>query len=375
VTAWESRIADRLRTIEGLGRWRTIRTLDDGPTTAIVVATGEQVVSFASNDYLGLTHHPAVVLAAREALDRYGTGSGAARLIVGSRPPHDELEAALADWTEREAALLFPTGYQANLGVLGALASAADRPLILSDELNHASIIDGARLARAEVEVYRHADVDDLGARLAAAGDRPAVVVTDSVFSMDGDVAPVEELADVCLAHGALLVVDEAHAVLGPPPPPGDHVVVVGTLSKTLGSLGGFVAAPRPVVDLCRNTARSFIFTTATPPAVAAAAHAALEVLRSPEGDELRDHLRYLVDLVRPGHPSPIVPVLLGDESRAVEVSDRLLAHGLLVPAIRPPTVAPGSCRLRIALSAAHTEEMVQRLVDVCGELGVPLGG
>ena len=375
MTPWQARIAARLASIEEQGRWRTIRTLDDGPTTTTVTATGEKVTSFASNDYLGLTHHPRVLAAAHAALDVYGAGSGAARLIVGGRPPHDELEAELADWTGREAALLFPTGYQANVGALGALARVADRPLILSDELNHASIIDGARLAKAEVEVYRHADALDVDARLHAAGGRTAIVVTDSVFSMDGDVAPLDELTEVCRAHGALLVVDEAHAVLGPTTPTGDDVVTVGTLSKSLGSVGGFVAGTQAVVDLCRNTARSFIFTTAGAPADAAAALEALRVARSEEGTALRARLREHIDVIRPGHPSPVIPVLLGDEARAVSVADQLLSRGLLVPAIRPPTVAPGSCRLRVALSAAHTPAMVQQLVDTCAELGVPLRG
>ena len=376
MTGWPERIERRLDGIRASGRWRTVRTISDGPVVGRPVGGDADVVSFASNDYLGLTHHPAVVAAAHDALDRYGAGSGAARLIVGSRPPHDELEADLADWTGREAALLFTTGYQANVGVLGALAAAADGALVLSDALNHASIIDGARLARAEVQVYGHADAAEVEARLAAAGDRPAIVVTDAVFSMDGDVAPLDELVAACRRHGALLVVDEAHAVLGPATPEGDDVVVVGTLSKTLGSVGGFVAGPAGVVDLCRNVARSFIFTTAGPPADAAAAQAALAVLRSEEGDELRAQLRANVELLRPGHRSPIVPVVLGDEQRAVEVSAELLARGMLIPAIRPPTVPPGSSRLRVALSAAHTAEMIDRLLDALAELvPVPVDG
>jgi len=197
----------------------------------------------------------------------------------------------------------------------------------------------------------------------------PALVVTDSVFSMDGDLAPVAELAELCDTTGALLVVDEAHAVLGPVAP--RSAVVVGTLSKTLGAVGGYVAADRSVVELCINTARSFIFTTAGAPADAAAALAALEVLGSDEGERLRARLRANIELLRPGHPSPIVPVLLGSEERAVEVADALVQHGLLVPAIRPPTVAPGTCRLRVALSAAHTADEVVTLRDALVELGV----
>ncbi len=217
--------------------------------------------------------------------------------------------------------------------------------------------------------IYRHGDLDHLAALLADAGR--AVVVTDTVFSMDGDVADLAALAGLCAESGALLVLDEAHAVLGPDLPDGlgAEVLRVGTLSKTLGSLGGFVAGPGPLVDLLVNRARSYIFTTASSPADAAAALAALRVLRSDEGRALVDRLRAHVDRVRPGHPSPIVPVVLGDEDRAVAASAALLARGLLVPAIRPPTVPPGSSRLRITLSAAHTDEDVDRLLAALDDL------
>jgi 8-amino-7-oxononanoate synthase len=360
--SWDDVVADRNTAIRRSGRWRTIRPIDEGTPATHVSASGQPVVSFASNDYLGLTQHPAVIAAARDALERLGTGAGAARLIVGGRPVHDELESELASWCERDAALLFPTGFQANLGVLGALVSAAgrDRVLVLSDELNHASIIEGIRAARCEVAVYRHADVGHVRELLAARDDRLALVVSDAVFSMDGDLAPVDELASAAAHHDALLMLDEAHAVLGPPAPRGS--IVVGTLSKTIGSLGGFVAADQAVIDLCRNSSRSFIFTTASTPADTAAALAAVRIVRSPEGKELIDRLRDHVELLRPGHPSPIVPMLLGDETRTVDASATLLTEGLLVPAIRPPTVAPGTCRLRIALSAAHDPTDIERL-------------
>lgn len=366
---WRDRIRARNDRTRAEGRWRTIRTLTTGTPATEITSTGRQVITFASNDYLGLTQHPAVIAAAHVALERYGAGSGAARLIVGGRPIHEDLELGLASWTEREAALLFPTGFQANLGTLGALARVAEGTVIYSDELNHASIIDGARNARAEVVVYRHGDTAHLTGLLDAHPGRPGLVVTDSVFSMDGDVAPLGELAELARHHDALLVVDEAHGVLGPHAP--DAAVVVGTLSKSFGSVGGYVAADRDVIDLCINSARSFIFTTAGAPADAAAALESLRIMVSAEGEQLRARLRANVDLLRPGHPSPIVPVLLGSEQRAVEVSDALLARGLLVPAIRPPTVAPGTCRLRIALSAAHEPEDVVRLRDTLDELGV----
>lgn len=366
--SWTAWIDGRLDAIRARGQWRTMRDLSSGRPDTRLVAEDLDVVSFASNDYLGLTQHPAVIAAAAAALERYGTGSGASRIVVGARPVHRELEAVLAAWKGTDAALLFPTGYMANVGVLTALAADGDT-VIVSDELNHASIIDGARLARGRVVVQRHGDLDHLEAILR---DAPrALVVTDTVFSMDGDVAAVDDVLAVCRRHGALLVLDEAHAVLGPATPGGDDVVVIGTLSKALGSVGGFVAASQRVIDLLRNTARSFIFTTAPAPADMAAALAAVEIVRSDEGDALRARLRENVESVRPGHPSPIVPVIVGDERDAVAASAGLLARGLLVPAIRPPTVAPGTSRLRVALSAVHTPTQVDHLVSALRELGL----
>jgi 7-keto-8-aminopelargonate synthetase-like enzyme len=279
---------------------------------------------------------------------------------------HSRLERELAEWKGTDAAVLFATGFAANLGVLTTFAGPDT--LVLSDELNHASIIDGCRLARSPIEVFRHADASHVDELLVAHAGR-AVVVSDAVFSMDGDQAPVEELAEVCAERGALLVLDEAHTVLGPDVALPGEVVRVGTLSKTLGALGGFAAASRPMTELLVNRARTYIFTTASTPADTAAASAALAVLRSAEGDALRCRLRANVDRVRPGHPSPIVPVVVGDERDAVAAADALLERGVLVPAIRPPTVAPGTCRLRVALSAAHTDEQLAQLtaaLDAC---------
>ncbi len=259
VSRWGEWAAGETARVHHLGQWRAPRDLDAAGPEGKLAPEGRAVVSFASNDYLGLTQHPAVVAAAHAALDRWGSGSGSARLIVGSRPVHTELEHALADWKRTAAAVLFPTGFAANLGVLTTFGGPG--VLVCSDELNHASIIDGCRLSRSEVTVYRHADPDHVDRLLAEVPGRRAIVVTDTVFSMDGDVAPVDELAEVCARHEALLVLDEAHAVLGPDPAL-DHVdaLRVGTLSKTLGSLGGFVAGaarlhrpprqPSPVVHL-----------------------------------------------------------------------------------------------------------------------------
>jgi len=366
---WRAWTDSQLDDVRAAGRWRQTRSFDAlGPSGLL---DGTPVVSFASNDYLGLSAHPAVIAAATDALARWGAGATASRLIVGTRPGHDELESELARWKGRDAALVFSSGYTANLGVLGAVGGPD--VTVCSDELNHASIIDGCRLSRSPVRVYRHGDVDHLDALL---GDSPGrrVVVTDTVFSMDGDVAPVAALRECCARHDALLVLDEAHAVLGPDPGPADdrvEIIRIGTLSKTLGSMGGWVAASRPFVDLLVNRARSFIFTTGLTPADTAAALAALRIIRSSEGDALVARLRAAVERVAPGHPSPIVPIVLGDEDRAVKVAGALFDRGLLVPAIRPPTVAPGTSRLRVALSAVHTDEMIVRLLDGLGELDV----
>jgi 8-amino-7-oxononanoate synthase len=367
--------ADRERAaIRDKGRWRAPRDLDArGPEGRL--SDGRSVVSFASNDYLGLTQHDRVIAAAHEALERWGAGAGSARLIVGSRPVHAQLERELAAWKRTPRAALFPTGFAANLGVLTALGGA--EVFVASDELNHASIIDGCRLSRAEVGIFRHRDVEHLDALLRSRGAERTrtIIVSDTVFSMDGDVADIDGLVSVAQRHRSLLVLDEAHAVLGPAPifDADADVLRVGTLSKTLGALGGFVAGSARYVELVENVARPYIFTTAPTPADTAAALAALEVLQSADGAALVARLRANVDRFRSGHPSPILPFVCGDESRALEAAAALLERGILVPAIRPPTVAPATSRLRVTLSAAHTpaqlERLEQALVVVFGSL------
>jgi 8-amino-7-oxononanoate synthase len=373
---WSEWIDGECRLIEAAGQWRAPRAFDAAGAEGLLAVdpagpATTPVVSFASNDYLGLTQHPLAKAAAAEAIERFGTGAGAARLVVGSRSLHRELEDDLARWRHCEAALLFPTGFAANLGVLTTFGGAGVR--ICSDELNHASIVDGCRLARADAAIYAHGDLDQLDALLR---DTPrSIVVTDSVFSMDGDVAPLDAIVERCVRHGSLLVIDEAHAVLGPHPDfsavPELEVVRVGTLSKTLGSLGGFVAGSRRAIELLVNRARPFIFTTASTPADTAAAHANLRVVCSPEGDALRARLRANIDRLAPGHASPILPVIVGDERDAVAAASALLDRGLLVPAIRPPTVAAGTSRLRVALSALHTDAQLDALAGALDELGL----
>lgn len=372
--AWTQRIRTDLDQVVEDGRWRSPREFDArGPLGTL---EGTEVVSFASNDYLGLSIHAKVVAAAREALEHWGTGAGASRLVTGSRPVHGELECALAEWKHTEAAICFPTGFAANLGVLSVLGGAGVR--VFSDEWNHASIIDGCRLSRSTPAVYRHRDMAHLENLLSADSDAmtPKLVVTDTVFSMDGDVAPLDDLLGLCQRHDALLVLDEAHAVLGPNLTSirsdwtRANVVRVGTLSKTLGALGGFVTASRDIVDLLVNRARTYIFSTALSPADAAAALAALGVVRSAEGHALTRRLGAHVErlanagLAAPSHPSPIVPVIFGPEQAALSASAALLAAGLWVPAIRPPTVPAGTSRLRVTVSAAHRDEDVARLIE-----------
>lgn len=374
--SWEAWAGAKNAKARAKGRWREIYDFDAlGPRGRM--PDGRPVVSFASNDYLGLSAHPKVMAAAHEAIERWGTGAGAARLISGSRPVHRELERALSDWKATEAALVFPTGFSANMGVLSALAGP--QVLICSDALNHASIIDGCRLAGAQgarVEFYPHGDAGAVAAllrsvRAPGSGALRSIVVTDAVFSMDGDCAPVGELARACAEHDALLVLDEAHAVLGPPTDAlatdglACEVLRVGTLSKFLASQGGFVAGRRALVEVLVNRCRPFMFTTALAPASAAAAGAALAVLRSAEGADRLARLQGYAARLRPHHPpTPIVPVPMGTEEAALAAAASLLDRGLLVPAVRPPTVPPGRCRLRATLSAAHTEAEIGMLEE-----------
>lgn len=342
---------------------------------------GRWLVDFGSNDYLGLAADPRLAEAARAAAEAYGWGAGASPLVTGWTAAHQALVEALADFEGTEAAVLFPTGFAANLGTVAALVGKADA--VYSDRLNHACLIDGARLSGAAVRVYPHNDAARLGARLARDRGRfrRSLIVTDGVFSMDGDLAPLADLADLAERFGAVLLVDEAHGtgVFGPDGRgaasacgvAGRVHVRVGTLSKALGSLGGFVAGPRRLTDHLVNHARTQIYSTALPPAAAAAARAALEIAaaepwRRRRVHDLADRLRRAlagagVDVG--GSAGPIVPVVLGEPAAALACSERLLRAGLFTPAIRPPTVPAGTARLRVSLSAAHTDADLDALV------------
>jgi len=356
-------ISGELEAIGAAGLARKCRVIDP-----------EDLVVMASNDYLGLAHDPRVVEAAMVAAKKWGAGTGGSRLATGTQPPHLALERHIAEFKGTEACVLYATGYMANLGVITALAKKGD--VILSDELNHASIIDGCRLSGAEVVVYRHADLDDLDRKLASVrGARRILAVSDGVFSMDGDILDLPRFIEICRARGAFSIVDEAHAT-GVVGATGrglkEHFgcanpdVVVGTLSKALGSEGGFAAVTRELAEYLANKSRPFIFSTAPSAASVAAADAALSVLESEPSrvERLRDNVRFfLSELAAKGidvqTDSAIVPIIVGDERRAVEVAKALEEKGFMMSAIRYPTVAKGAARLRVAISSSHSRSQL----------------
>ncbi len=362
------------------------RRVSEGPQGPEMVVDGRPLLSFCSNDYLGLANHPDVIAAFKRGADRYGVGSGAAHLVNGHSSAHHSLEEALADFTGRPRALLFSTGYMANLGVVSALASTGDA--VFEDRLNHASLLDAALLSRARLARFAHADASALQARISESNARRKLVLTDGVFSMDGDVAPLSELSAVARSNDAWLMVDDAHGlgVLGREGRGAvDHFdltqtdvpILMGTLGKAFGTFGAFVAGSEILIETLINQARSYIFTTATPPAVAEATLASLKLVRSEEWR--RDHLRALIKRFRSGaeqlglslmdSPTPIQPLLVGESSTAVAMSRALESRGILISAIRPPTVPEGSARLRITFSALHSEEHVDRLLDVLDQV------
>ncbi len=381
-------IDGELAALEAKGVRRALEPLG-GAQGPVVELGGRAVVNLCSNDYLGLAADVRLVEAAASAARREGAGAGAARLVAGDLPVHGVLERRLAAFKRTEAALLFSSGYHANAGVLAALVDRED--VILSDRLNHASIVDGCRLSLAKTFRYPHCDLDALARLLAGAKARRKLVVTDAIFGMDGDAAPLAAIADLCERHGAMLYVDEAHAsgVLGPTGAGwaeaegvGERVdVLMGTLGKALGSFGAFVAGSRRLVEWLTSRARTFIFTTALPPAACGAALAALDVIAAEPARRLRvDALtrRMKAGLAELGFDvarvvAPIFPVVLGEEALALEASRRLRERGYFARAIRPPTVPAGTSRLRVSLTARHTEEQVDgflaALREVLGEL------
>jgi len=368
------------------------RRVTDGACAPRQVVDGRELLAFCSNDYLGLAAHPQVVEALREGASLYGAGSGASHLVSGHGRAHHLLEERLAEWMapnlEQARAITLCTGYMANLAILSALGADADA-MIFSEALNHASLIDGARLAKAGVTVYPHGDVAALEAQLRASNAGTRIVVTDSVFSMDGDLAPLPQLLAACERHGAWLVVDDAHGfgVLGATGRGAlehfglrsPNLVYMGTLGKAAGVGGAFVAAHASVIELLIQRARPYIYTTACAPALAHALLASLDIMGGAEGAARRAHLTGLVKQLReslaferwtlaPSHTA-IQPVIIGSNDAALRASAALHEQGLWVPAIRPPTVAPGSARLRVTLSAAHGIGDVAQLAQALNEL------
>jgi 8-amino-7-oxononanoate synthase len=368
------------------------RRVVETPCAPRVTVGGRPMLAFGSNDYLGLAAHPRLVAALREGAELYGVGSGASHLISGHSRAHDLLEERLAEFVgphlESARALSFCTGYMANLAILTALGADADAELF-SESLNHASIIDGARLARAQVKVYPHADLDALARLLEASNATAKLVVTDSVFSMDGDLAPLPAMLALCERHNAWLVIDDAHGFgtlgangrgalehfnLRSP-----NLVYMGTLGKAAGVGGAFVAAHASVIELMIQRARPYIFTTAAPPALAHALLTSIDIIGGDEGASRRAHLQALIaqlrrDLTlgrweRIASDTAIQPIIIGSNAEALRVGAALYGKGLWVPAIRPPTVPVGTARLRVTLSAAHTVEEVALLTCALNEL------
>jgi 8-amino-7-oxononanoate synthase len=382
-------ISERLAELESSGLRRRLRMIE-GPQGAEVVLDGRPVLLLCSNNYLGLADHPRLRRAAADAALSLGASAGASRLISGTMSIHAELESRLAEFKGTEAALLFGSGYLANTGAIAALAQRGE--VVLSDELNHASIIDGCRLARAETFVYRHADTEHLEWGLRRAAGRAALIVTDGVFSMDGDIAPLPELADLARRHGCRLLVDEAHATgcIGPGGRGSvaaagvtDEVdVIVGTLGKALGGYGAYVCGSRELVDFLVNSARPFIFSTAPPPASVAAARAALELLadRPERVERLRANAAALREGLRSeglepiGSETQIVPLVIGQADDTMTLCERLLAAGVFAQAIRPPTVPPETCRLRLTTMATHRVADLRHAARLIGEAARDLG-
>ncbi|HTM52873.1 MAG TPA: 8-amino-7-oxononanoate synthase [Pirellulales bacterium] len=367
----------------GLLRHRQLR---EGPQGAIVDRDGRQLINFGSNDYLGLAADPALAAAAMRQAQLDGWGAGASPLITGHSTAQRQLESRLAGLMQSQAALVFSSGYAANIGTIAALAAAGDA--IYSDQKNHASMIDGCRLCRADVHIYRHRDLGGLAQLLERGGDyRRRLIVTESVFSMDGDCAPLAQLVELARRHHAMLLVDEAHAIgvlgsrgaglanaLGVE---NEIDVRVGTLSKALASAGGFVCGSKPLIEWLINRARSYVFSTALPSPMCAAANAALEILA--RADARREHLRQMATELRDrleqqgwnvgGSETHIIPLRIGPSEQACALSSALLEAGLLVSAIRPPTVPAGEALLRIGVTSAHTPEMIEHLAGALAAL------
>ncbi|WP_333653409.1 8-amino-7-oxononanoate synthase [Dissulfurispira sp.] len=358
---------------------RQIRDRGPACASAKILINGVEHINFSSNDYLGLANHPSITEAAKKALDKYGFGSGASRLLSGGTELHRELEKNIAEFKGTETALVFNSGYTANISAIPTLAGEGD--VIFSDELNHASIIDGCRLSRAKKAIYRHRDVEHLSELIKKEKGKRKIVITDTVFSMDGDVAPLKEISDICRQHNAILYIDDAHGtgVLGNGKgalahfgvKPDSQIIQMGTFSKALGSYGAFIAADKNVTDWLTNTARGFIYSTAIPACIAAAAIEALEVLQKEQmlvkklwqnRERLFKGIKALgFDTIN--SETPIIPIVVGGIEATMKFSELLINHNIYAPAIRPPTARVP--RIRVTVTAAHTEDDIDKLLKV----------
>ncbi len=369
-----------LEELKSLGLFREMKRIDstNGPT---VIIDGKEMVLLSSNNYLGLANHPEIKEAQIKAVEEFGTGSGASRLISGNMILHEKLEEKIAKFKDTESAIVFATGYMANVGVISSLIGEGD--LVICDKLNHASIIDGARLGRGDLRVYPHKNLERLEDILKkAVSYRRKLLITDGVFSMDGDIAPLPELIEICKKYDALLMLDDAHAtgVLGERGKgtceyfgikEGVHIQM-GTFSKAFGNLGGYVAGSRTLIEYIRNKARSFIYSTALPPAVVSGSVKAIEIVERDLTlkDKLWSNIKRFSDaLVELGFDimdtkTQIIPVWIGDASSTMEASEILLKNNIFAPGIRPPTVAKTKCRIRTSLMATHTQEHIDRAIE-----------
>ncbi|MEK6680272.1 MAG: 8-amino-7-oxononanoate synthase [Nitrospirota bacterium] len=371
--------------IKNKGLYRRLRIVESGQASKVVI-DGREVILLSSNNYLGLANHPKIKEAAKEAIDKYGAGSGAARLISGNCILYKELEERIAEFKNTEAALVFGSGYLANIGILSTVVEEGD--LILSDELNHASIIDGCRLSRAEKTIYRHKDTRHVEEILSKNKRRRILIVTEGVFSMDGDIAPLPEIIALAKRYSAMVMVDDAHGtgVLGKKGKgTAEHFGIekgidihMGTLGKALGAYGAYAAGDKGLIEFLINKARGFIFTTALPPSVLASAIKAIEILEEEPHliKKLWENRDYLVNGLKSlgfdtmGCETPIIPILIGKAEKALKMSDGLFEQGVYAPAIRPPTVPEDTCRLRLTVMAAHTKEELDIALKAFEKIG-----
>lgn len=367
-------ISQELKEIKEKNLYRTLKTFDGG------------VLLFSSNDYLGLSRHPEVIEAAVKATEKYGAGAGASRLISGNIPLYEELEEILADFKGTEKAIVFSSGYLANLGAVTSLAGRGD--LIAADRLNHASLQDSAVLSRAELKRYRHGDIKDLKRCLENSSAKKKLIVTDGVFSMDGDIAPLPQIQELAEIYDAIVFLDDAHStgVLGEKGKGtcshfnihSERIVQMGTLSKALGSLGGFIAGSSQLIDFLINRSRSLIYTTALPPSALAASIASLKILMKDSSllERLRQNSLFVREELKASGfdllltQTPIMPLMMYDEAKALRFSKKLLEEGIYIPAIRPPTVPKGASRLRLTVSAGHSREEIERGLGTIKKIG-----